>query len=266
MKIIVGATSKLACLLVEELIKTDDQVLSLNRNQTDRWLDCPESLPLTKDVVVINCAAKTNTRFCEDQRGQAYKDNVDLAERIAKICRIKKYENIYISSEVVFGCNELAHRPGEDESPAPLTWYGITKRMGELVTLSNGGLVLRLPILVNLDDHSTIFGKLLNNLQTGNVIQASKYCHSTPVTYSDAVAGITGLIDSRRYRYEKVLHLTGDRYVSIFEMFCLIAVQRGLDQALIHPLVHGPDETKLLLQYGGLRSEKIPPIQSSIYT
>ncbi|MEK9990443.1 MAG: sugar nucleotide-binding protein, partial [Halieaceae bacterium] len=213
---------------------------------------------------VINCAAKTNTKFCEKNRLEAFADNVDLADRIASLCQKKGYKNIYVSSEVVFGANEANHLPVETCRPHPVTWYGATKRMGELVTLNKGGMVIRLPILINLSDDSTVLGEIYKKLKSGLEIRASASCFSTPITYREAAIGISQIIFNRRYDHEPIIHLTGNSYMSIYDLFLQIAIREGLSESLIGVFQHGAEDRGLILKSGGLKSEIFPPIKSSI--
>lgn len=264
MKILIGASSKLARYIATEFQLKDDQVVSFSREETEIWLQKPNNFCNNEETIIINCAAKTNTKFCEENRIEAVVDNVDLADRVANLCQEKGYKNIYISSEVVFGRNFFNYLPDENCRPHPATWYGATKRMGELITLSRGGMVIRLPILINLDDKLTVLGQLYNNLKSGKKVHASASCYSTPITYAEAALAICEIISKREYDRESVIHVAGAEYMSIYDVFLWVAKEEGLDNSLIGVFEHQPQDKALMLEFGGLKSRVIAPIRSRI--
>jgi len=264
MKIIIGASGKLARHIVPELRKSGEEILTFDRNDTVRWLEQPEILAPSDDVVILNCAAKTNTRFCEEHRLESFSDNAGLADRVATVCQKKGYKHIYLSSEVVFGSNDFRNVPSEHCRPHPYTWYGATKHMGELVTLNAGGMVIRLPMLVNLNDQLTVLGQLYKKLKEGHEVQASTCCYSTPITYHEAAIGITDIISKRMYDHEPIIHVAGEAYMSIYDIVEGAAIRDGLNTSLIRVLQHRPEDVALLLTCGGLTSQIVCPIKSCI--
>lgn len=94
--------------------------------------------------VVVNCAAYTNVDGAEDNRNMAQAINCDAAVAIAKICKQLNIALIHISTDYVFGGNEIRRTPYSETDPiAPINIYGDTKAQGEKGVIEHGGIVIR---------------------------------------------------------------------------------------------------------------------------
>ena len=75
--------------------------------------------------VVINCAAKTNLEFCQDNKLLSYNSNTLGPANIIDACSKFKAKLIHISSGCLFDGNDFISY--EDTVPAPAVWYTRTK-------------------------------------------------------------------------------------------------------------------------------------------
>ena len=102
---------------------------------------------------IINCAALTNVDFCEHNKIDSYKVNVNGLRNIIS-CSKKSAKIIHISTDYVFNGNQKMYT--ESDIPDPISYYGKNKLESEniLRTSNRDYLILRT---------SVIFGKTGNN-------------------------------------------------------------------------------------------------------
>ncbi len=79
--------------------------------------------------VVINCAAKTNHNFCNENPDIAWESNVQLVRTLVQDCKDKGATLIHISTDYVFDCQMAT----ENEMPFPVerNAYATTKWIAE---------------------------------------------------------------------------------------------------------------------------------------
>ena len=186
--ILTGANGKVAKRIADAAAQRGFRVVTLNRSECAYLLDA-EKPRINPDSIVVNCAAFTNTKACEQNREKAVEDNVIFAGAISKFCKRRGLRCYYLPLRRYLA--KTAHLNCRLKMTSfPQTWYGATKRLGELASADFGARVIRLPLLVDIDDPETVFGKLINRLKSGFPIKCSKICYSTPVTYTEAAEGI----------------------------------------------------------------------------
>jgi len=121
------------CVDVEELdITHKNQVLAFIRK--------------IRPEVIINCAAFTQVDLCETHKDQAWAVNVTGAENLAQAAAACQAFLVHISTDYVFdGIKPFPDAYSETDIPNPLSYYGITKREGELAVMraTDNHLILR---------------------------------------------------------------------------------------------------------------------------
>ena len=262
--ILAGANGKVAKRLADTAAHRGFRVVTLNRAECAYLLDA-EHPKIHPDSIVINCAGSTNTKSCEQNREKAFEDNVIFASAISKFCERHGLRCYYLSTETVFGKNGSFTLPSENDTPFPQTSYGATKRLGELASADFAARVIRLPLLVDIDDPETVFGKLINRLESGFPIKCSKICYSTPVTYTEAAEGILDCVTQTNQADANTFHITGSQYANVFEILSRLSQNRGLNTELIGEFFHDQDQIQLLLKFGGLATTTRPVIHSTIF-
>lgn len=96
--------------------------------------------------VIINCAAFTQVDLCETKKDLAWAVNVTGAENLALAAAHCGALLVHISTDYVFdGKKPFPDAYSETDEPAPLSYYGITKREGELAVIraTDNHLILR---------------------------------------------------------------------------------------------------------------------------
>ena len=85
--------------------------------------------------LVVNCAAFHNVPQCEAEPAQAFRVNCTAVRDLALACRDAGARLMTFSSDYVFG-GERRTPYGEDDLPAPLQIYGISRLAGEHAALA----------------------------------------------------------------------------------------------------------------------------------
>ena len=86
--------------------------------------------------VIVNCAAFHNVPKCEDQPDQAFLVNCVAVRNLAALaCEVGAWL-VTFSSDYVFGADNHRIPYHEDDRPAPLQIYGITRLAGEYAALT----------------------------------------------------------------------------------------------------------------------------------
>lgn len=85
--------------------------------------------------VVVNCSALSVPDYCEQHREEAYAINVSAVENMAYCCEHQGSRLIHLSTDFVFdGRSDRLYT--EEDLPAPLNYYGVTKYQGEQAVAS----------------------------------------------------------------------------------------------------------------------------------
>lgn len=158
-----------------------------------------------KPNVLIHAAASVGIRECEENRKNAWLANVEGTQNIVNA--LKKLDNncylIYMSTACVFaGENKKFYT--EDDIPAPKNYYSITKLCGEIVAMKY--------------DNTCI-------IRT-NFVPKKQWKYPRAFTdrfgtylFSDNVA--KGIYDVCKKRKKGIIHIAGDRRMSMYELALL---------------------------------------------
>ena len=86
--------------------------------------------------VVINCAAKTNLEFCEENKVESFSSNTLGPIVLADVCKQKNIKLVHISSGCLFDGNKMPMT--EEDTPEPTVWYTRTKLWADDAILNIG--------------------------------------------------------------------------------------------------------------------------------
>jgi S-adenosylmethionine synthetase len=120
-------------------------------------------------TVCINCIVERQVEICEKNWEKVVKTNIEIPDRLAKICSSLNVFLIHISTDYIFDGQEP---PYDTESlPNPLQNYGISKLISELRIRKNCSKysIVRVPVLYtdeikNLEETAvTLIGKKIMN-------------------------------------------------------------------------------------------------------
>jgi dTDP-4-dehydrorhamnose reductase len=95
-------------------------------------------LDALRPEIIVNCAAYTAVDQAEDERDLAFTVNAEAPGAMARWAAVQGVPLIQLSTDYVF--DGSGTRPWrEDDTPAPLSVYGASKRAGEEAVLEAGG-------------------------------------------------------------------------------------------------------------------------------
>lgn len=133
---VIGAAGQLGRDLCPRL---SGEVTALTRERAD--LTNPELLRATlaelRPDVVYNCAAYNFVDRAEGEPDAAFAVNAWGVRNLALVCRELDFTLIHVSTDYVFGLDAARQKPyAEDESPGPVSVYGLSKLAGEYLVRS----------------------------------------------------------------------------------------------------------------------------------
>lgn len=133
--LLIGATGQLGSDILRnndahDIIAPDRAALDLANPQ-----QVAEAIRALRPDAVINCAAFHDVLLCEKEPEQAFRINCTAVRDLAVLCRQTGTWLVTFSSDYVFGGDKRTPYL-EDDRPAPLQIYGITRLAGEFAALA----------------------------------------------------------------------------------------------------------------------------------
>lgn len=141
---------------VARIIRKDGDVV-LTRNECDVTnLDSVNRAISGYRGTVINCAAKTNLEWCQENKDHTYEVNTIGAINLLRACQSNDAKLVHISSGCLFDGNSFIS--DEETPPTPSVWYTRTKAWADEFITSYGYenyLILRPRQLISAVSHPT---------------------------------------------------------------------------------------------------------------
>ncbi len=196
-----------------------------------------------KPTAILHLAAMTDMLACEQHPKKAYEVNVVGTGNVAQACAKHKLTLIYLSTCVVFdGKKSTAY--SEEDVPNPLTTYGQTKWLGELLvqTLVPSHLIIRTGWLfgggkdVDTKFVYTTFKKMSQNKK----VVATYNREGSPTYVLDLLREVEKLIIENTHG---VVHITNSKTASYFDIAKKIK-KIGAFSASVTPISSSAIESK----------------------
>lgn len=187
--------------------------------------------------VVINCSALSVPDYCESHHDEAYLVNVTSVARLASLCEENGSRFIHLSTDFVFdGTSERLYT--EEDTPAPVNYYGFTKWKGEekVAEICSDYAIVRVEIVYGKalpGQHGNIVQLVMNRLQAGQTIRVVSDQWRTPTYVGDVSDGVQRLIGTTS---NGIFHICGNECMTIADIACRVAECMNLDRSLIHPV------------------------------
>jgi dTDP-4-dehydrorhamnose reductase len=182
--------------------------------------------------VIVHSAALTDVDRCEREKDLAYRINVEGTRAIAEAARKAGSYLVYISTDYVFDGQRGLYR--EEEETNPVSYYGLSKLLGEEFCLDQG-CIARTCVIYGSRPAS---GKvnfalwLLNALKSGKEARVVTDQFITPTLNSNLAAMVLEAADRH---LSGIYHLSGASRVSRYDFACELARAFDLDRQLIIP-------------------------------
>lgn len=181
--------------------------------------------------IVVHAAAIGLVDYCEEHREHCYRVNVETTRRLLRTAAKHGATIVYISTDYVFdGARGLY---SEDDVPAPINYYGTTKLLGEEITRSLGGIVIRVSAVFGPGPGRPNFAQVLyEKLSRGEKVLAATDQYLSP-TYNMYIGEAVAKLLEKREQIE-VLHVAGPR-LSRYEYAYLVSKILGASPSLVEP-------------------------------
>ena len=179
---------------------------------------------------IVNCAAYTAVDKAETEREKCRSVNAFAVESLAKFAKNKNKYLIHISTDFVFG-DESENILSENDTPSPLSWYGITKLEGEKLLQASGcrHAIVRLEWTYGRNGVNFI-SKLLEAAKQNPKLKVVGDQTGSPTWTADAARAIMCLIKNRT---EGLYHFAADGYASRYEVAKFILREKNIEKEII---------------------------------
>ena len=184
--------------------------------------------------IVLDVAAKRNTRYCEKNPDEAYKVNVDGTKNIAKACKNMNAKLVFISSDQVF--DGVKGKYAEQDKVNSLNTYGRQKVMAEKIIQDNldNWLILRASHIYGWALEGDDFVSwVVRNLKSGNEIQVSYDEFVTPIHVKNFVDILIKLLGKEE---KGIYHVGEGECLSKHEFAKKIKRILQFNEAIIKPI------------------------------
>ncbi|MES2559676.1 MAG: NAD(P)-dependent oxidoreductase [Bacteroidota bacterium] len=187
-----------------------------------------------KPNVVINTAAMTNVDACETDRDGCEALNVEAVKYLVIACNTHNTYLVHVSTDFIF---DGTHGPvTEEESPNPLSFYGNSKYLAEMVVTENckSWSILRTVLVygvVSDMSRSNIVLWAKGNLEQGKTLNVVGDQFRTPTLAEDLAQGCALAAEKRALG---VYNISGSDFMSVFDLVYRVASYWKLDKSLLN--------------------------------
>lgn len=231
MKVAVTGSSGLLGSALAEMFSKRHEVLRISRAQADvsRAEQVQAVLAGFGPEIVIHSAAVRDPDRCELEPELATAVNVEGTRNVVRAASAVGAAVAYISTDAVFDGKKTVPYT-EDDAPAPLSFYGRTKLLGEgLVRAMERHWIFRMPVMFGPGPNSSL-GAGLRALREGRGFTAVSDQVGCAAHTEDAARKILEVLEARAYG---LFHLSNQGAVSRLELAQRAAELAGLDPARV---------------------------------
>ncbi len=179
--------------------------------------------------VIINLAALTVVEQCETDAALAHRVNVAVVKKLLSLAPSSRF--IQLSTDYVFDGTEGRYKPSD--TPAPISFYGQTKRDAEISVLQDTkNLVVRTSGTYDWLEKNNLFTFFYNRLKAGKETLALAGCYYSPIWAADLAVGLLGLLETDA---TGITHYAGPKRQTRHEFALSIAKTFSFDESLLRP-------------------------------
>lgn len=208
--------------------------------------------------VVINTSAFSVPDYCETHHDEADAVNIHAVEHLATCCKEGGSRLIHLSTDFVFG-GDTDRLYTEEDTPAPVNYYGHTKLEGErrIADICPDYALARVVVVYGTalpGQHGNIVQLVINRLKNNEEIRVVSDQWRTPTFVGDVSQGVEKLIG---HPQNGVYHLCGGECLSIADIAYRVADTLRLNRSLIRPVTtEEMNERTPRPRFSGLSIEK----------
>lgn len=193
---------------------------------------------------VVHTAAMTGAGECEAERDRAVAVNVTGVERLIESLAIRDFFFIYLSTDMLFDGKTPPY--SESSIPAPVNFYGETKRRGEETVrrMWDNHVILRVALMfgpTNPAGRGSFLKWMDDTLRGGRPLTLFEDEFRTPVYGPDVAEAIRCLLNDPPPQC--LYHLGGPERISRLDFGLRFAAIRGYDPGLIRALKQNASDT-----------------------
>ena len=183
---------------------------------------------------VIHTAAMTNVDECELNHASCWQQNVTAVEHLAAACAALDIHLTHLSTDFIF--DGSAGPLAEDAAPAPISHYGESKLAAERVVQGTVGLrwaIARTVLVYGVlhgGGRTNIVLWVRDSLRAGKAIKVVDDQWRTPTLAEDLAEGCWLLA---RHAAQGIYHLSGDEFLTPYDLALRVAAHFDLDATLI---------------------------------
>ena len=183
--------------------------------------------------VIIHAAAHTQADFCETHQAACWDVNVTATRFIIETARKTGAFLVYVSTDFVF--DGKAGPYTESDLPAPVNYYGCSKRVAEKAVMESGldWSIARTVLVYGKTDtvaRTTIISWAAEKLRKGEKIKVVSDQLRTPTYAGDLAKGLRLIAEKKA---NGIFHLSGKEIMTPYEMVLKTAEFLGLDRNLV---------------------------------
>lgn len=178
---------------------------------------------------VIHTAAAADPGYCQENRSEAWKINVDASINIAGICSDHGIPCVFTSTDLVFNGLNPPYR--EKDPVSPVNIYGEQKASAEEGVLKRypDAAVCRMALMFGNAGpvSSTFFQTMIKSLREGRELRLFVDEFRTPLSGKSAVGGLMMAME----KVQGLVHLGGSERISRYDFGLLIMEVLGIRKA-----------------------------------
>lgn len=186
---------------------------------------------------VINTSALSVPDYCEMHHEESDATNITAVTRLAELCEKYTSRLLHLSTDFVFS-GDTNHLYTEEETPAPVNYYGYTKLEGEksVAAICSSYAIVRVEVVYGTalpGQHGNILQLVADRLRDNIEVHVVSDQWRTPTFVGDISWGVEKLIN---HSQSGIYHLCGSDCLTIAEIAYRVADILELNRSLIIPV------------------------------
>lgn len=182
---------------------------------------------------VIHTAAATDPNYCQTNRMESQKINVDASVNIACICTDYSIPCVFTSTDIVFDGLNPPYK--EDDPVCPVNFYGEQKVMAEkgMYKYYPEVAICRLPLLFGIPGPaaSSFIQPMIEAMREGRELRLFTDEFRTPVSGKTAARGLLLALE----KVNGIIHMGGVERISRYDFGSLLRDILGIPDAVLTP-------------------------------